>query len=109
MSLYTLYHATDFFQAMREPETLRFPLDYTKMATVEAFDMEDVYRITQNQTTNWQVYATQLFVPGTGARSTSVGDVIVDPNGVAWRIASLGFERIDPLTNALIERFQEEP
>lgn len=67
--------------------------DYVPVATVEAATLEGVYRLTNNITTPWSENAGVL-PAAPRLRSTSVGDVIVDPEGVAHGVDTGGFARL---------------
>lgn len=84
-----MYHITDtvlslFTQAgLSMPE---FPDHYTHVATIEAQEPEEVYRSMQDRPPQADRVA---------GRSTSIGDVIVAPGEVAWRVEPSGFSRLD--------------
>jgi hypothetical protein len=70
-----------------------FPGTYTHVASVDACTLEDVFAFTQDS--NWQgERCVELVVDD--MRSTMPGDVIVGPDGQAYRVECLGFSKIKP-------------
>lgn len=97
---YEVWHARDLFAAgaigrvMGMPPQ-EFPDDYEKVADVLARDLDQVFALTNHTDTSWQDN------PGVStnvaeARSTSDGDVIVDPEGRPHRVEPTGFEQLVP-------------
>jgi len=62
-------------------------LERTKMGSVEAENLEDAFRLSQNGVSDqWEKFV---------ARSCSVGDVIEAPGGSFHFVAGIGFETIE--------------
>lgn len=70
-----------------------FPEEYELVAEVDAADMSDVYRLTNNIEDAWTRNA-EVKATGSEFRSTSCGDVVVTPDGKSLRCASVGWEEI---------------
>jgi hypothetical protein len=88
--------------------------DFTEVATVEAGNLDEAYALTQHLARPWTdgprvtltpEDAAKLAIAKAGTpeinssvflriRSTSVGDILVDADGVAYGVAAVGFERI---------------
>lgn len=70
---------------------------YTKVATVEAKDLDDVYHQSQNIESSWLQnpnVSSQL----TQCRSTSVGDIIFShEENQNYMVMNIGFEKVDVL------------
>jgi hypothetical protein len=66
--------------------------NYRKVATFTGHRPEDVFRLTQNIDDSWAETAIPGMVPVSDnpARSTSVGDVIIDDSGRHLAFASVG-------------------
>ena len=92
---YEVWHA-DMARRAGEPP-LDFPEAYTRQARVEAKALEEAARLTTHIDRPWQEN------PGVegmdGARSTTIGDVIVDPSGQPHLLEGDGFRAIgdDPI------------
>ena len=71
-----------------------FPESYTKIAEVECDALDDVFEATNHIDRNWlhnpEVKASYVL----RARSTSVGDVVVTPEGKKMYCASVGWEEL---------------
>lgn len=65
---------------------------YRKVAEIEGHDISDVFRLTQNIDESWaeQNHPGVLPIGNSPARSTSVGDVIIDDDGLVHAVASIG-------------------
>ena len=74
----------------------KYPSDYKQVAIVEAEDIEEVFRITNHIDDNWENNPEVLEVIGNGHRSTSVGDIVVDENGVVNRCEIVGWVKVPP-------------
>jgi hypothetical protein len=72
-----------------------FPADYRHTINVSANSLKATYESTRFGAW-WEDH--EVDVVGNGARSTRVGDVVVDPEGKAYRIHDNGFKAIDPAT-----------
>ena len=88
--------------------------DFRQVATVEAGNLDEAYALTQHLARPWTDGprvtlsaddAARLAIARAGSpeinssvllriRSTSVGDILVDSDGVAHGVAAVGFERI---------------
>ncbi len=73
-------------------------LKYRRVAHVAACDMNDAFRRTNHIYSDWTEGSgvTMLYEPpgGQTVRSTSIGDVIVDADSVAWGVAVVGFYKL---------------
>jgi len=91
---FTVYHAKNptFGFGKEQP----FPEAYKKVALVEADSIDDVFRITNHIDSDWrdnpEVKEHNLFEKD---RSTSVGDVVVDENGVRFYCAPVGWTEME--------------
>ncbi len=96
--IHQVWHANNLFAAshlgslfgIREPE---FPTEYQLVAHVHAGDLEQVFALTNHGDQDWAKNDGVQSVAD-DARSTSVGDVIVDPEGRPHRVEPMGFEEI---------------
>ena len=69
-----------------------FPDDYTLVAEVPTDELEDVYRLTNSVESSWTINK-ELEVFGHSHRSTSVGDIVENDNGV-FMVDIVGFKQI---------------
>ena len=95
--IYTVYHCTDL-RAMSNPVLgKRLWTDhrdhYRKVAEVEAPSLDEVFRLTNHITGNWQDNADVKALVDGPVRSTSVGDVLVQGED-AWLVEPFGFTAI---------------
>ena len=91
---YEVYHSinpTFFCDGSR-----KYPEDYKKVAIVECNDLEDVFRLTNHIDEDWTTNPEIIETFGDRFRSTSVGDVVVDANGVVNRCDMIGWVVIPP-------------
>lgn len=66
---------------------------YNLVAHVQTTDTEKAFRLTNHIDADWKT--NHGVSPASGPqRSTSVGDLIVDNNGVAWLVCGIGFEAL---------------
>lgn len=86
--------------AHSEPERLKYPQDYTLMAEVPydnnenvEFNLENAYRLTNSINESWYTN-TDLVVHEKG-RSTSVGDIVVTPDGDVWKLTHNGYKFVE--------------
>jgi hypothetical protein len=93
MPTYTVYHAHDLFAAYQHAST-HGPLErehYHPVASVEAESLEAVFQLTNSIEHPWWYHRAVTPVPGAvPARSTSVGDVVVQGRKV-WIVDRFGF------------------
>ena len=88
---YKVYHANPMKSMFdKTPETFN-PEGYDMVAEVECIDEEDVFRATNHIDSDWTKNPEVISVTGR-CRSTSVGDVVVDEDGVALYCAGCGWE-----------------
>jgi len=79
----------------------RFPADYTLVALVEANDVESAFHFTNHTDRDWTTNPGVTMKVTGGARSTSVGDVVVrvdEARGAvdAFRCDSVGWTLLRP-------------
>ena len=67
--------------------------NYEIVAKVECEDLEHVFGVTNHISHDWTLNKEVLFCNAT-CRSTSVGDVVVDPDNKAFRVLGCGFGEI---------------
>lgn len=79
-----------FYQAAKDAGKL------THVASIRAAGLSDVFRLSNTVEMPWCEAADIAMHVAGGARSTSVGDLVVT-GGVAHRVASLGFEPVEGL------------
>lgn len=65
-------------------------IPFTKVAEVEATDLDDAWEKSQNGISEEETTYEKL-----GVRSTSVGDIIREPDGTYQFIESIGFKNLD--------------
>lgn len=70
--------------------------DYEHVATVNCQDLEHVWGVTNHVSHDWTTNKEVIWKKGSGAntRSTSVGDVVVAPDNIAFRVLGCGFGEI---------------
>lgn len=95
MKQFSVYHSK--VGRFGEREVIGFPMVHEKVAIVRCHAMEETFQLTNSICTPWfegpQVTLVGAAVNRGGARSTSVGDVIVDDsNGDAYGVMGIGFE-----------------
>jgi hypothetical protein len=98
----------DVFHAKRDRATFmghnhpNFPEDYDQVATVMSETLGDVFRITNHIDHAWYDNV-EVVVANREARSTSVGDVVLEVEGGAYyRVEMVGWKKIGfkhPLNN----------
>ena len=69
--------------------------NYEYQATVEAPYVDSAYEISQNVEKSWLLDRDVSDVSVPRARSTSVGDILVDERGTIYIVASFGFTEIE--------------
>ena len=78
-------------------------LNFTAVAEVQAETLEEVFERTQHIRSDWA--QNEGVRPLTeGRRSTSVGDVVIAPDGVAYRCDPVGWSRIPEKLVPLVQR-----
>ena len=104
---YQVWHITDYARALlnwfRDAGDSVFPEAYTRVATVEADSLDQVFALTNHGEKPWQE---NPGVVGTDARSTSVGDVIVDPRGRPYRVENTGFREMPSRNESPLDRIE---
>lgn|GEM_PF-4645804 len=78
-------------------EPVAFPGDYRYTATIEADSLRGAFSVTQNGDDLWIGYPSTLTAAPhaeQGARSFSVGDVLIDEHGHIIRCAPVGWDDI---------------
>lgn len=104
MPTFHVYHADvpnfDYgFSPEAEASVKKFPVGYTKVATVKADHVEDAYAATNSIHRPWiqnpdvTVVDPNIPVRG-GCRSTSVGDIISEEDHVPMVVSFVGFELV---------------
>jgi hypothetical protein len=98
---YQVWRADDFAGMMlSELERQPYVRGHTHVANVQAASPDDAFWLTNYLQSPWeQNQGVQALVDDPG--STSVGDVIVEPKGVAYRAEDDGFAKIDPAASHL--------
>ncbi len=104
---YQVWHISDYGRALldwhRDAGDAAFPGAYTRVATVEADSLDQVFALTNHGENSWQE---NPGVVGIGTRSTSVGDVIVDPLGRPYRVENTGFSEVPSPDETPLERIE---
>lgn len=91
MKKFIVYHNKNLGNLMRENPNLKFPENYTKIAVVEADNLDMVFQLTNHIHNHWQENPECIMVTER-ARSTSVGDVIQDfSENRFWLVAPIGW------------------
>jgi hypothetical protein len=89
-------------------EAIDFPERFTRVATVRAENLVDALRLTQRGDRPWQENV-GVFAKPDVARSTTVGDVILDDQATAYRVKADGFEASHVhLRNARYDEFDRK-
>lgn len=92
MSNTKVYHAinpTFGFGATKH----KFPEDFKFVAEINSDNLDDIYNRTQNAFDSW-VKGDGVISIEDSARSTSIGDVIVLPNGKRYECKEIGWGEI---------------
>jgi len=71
-----------------------FPTAYEKVAEVDCKDLEHAFEVTNHIDHDWATNSEVTKRAKKPLRSTSVGDVLVDENGVKMMVAPVGWEEI---------------
>ncbi len=104
---YQVWHITNYARALlnwfRDAGDSVFPEAYTRVATVEADSLDQVFALTNHGEKPWQE---NPGVVGTDARSTSVGDVIVDLRGRPYRVENTGFRELPSRNESPVGRIE---
>jgi len=58
-----------------------------------AEELDDVFRLTNHIEEDWRNNK-EIKITPEARRSTSVGDIVIDPNGAVWRCMSCGWEQV---------------
>ena len=92
-SKFAVYHAINptFGFSKTQP---KFPEDFKKVAIVECYNMEDVFRVTNHIDESWTKNPEVLEVIGVGNRSTSVGDIVIDSDNRKFYCEITGWQEI---------------
>ena len=88
-----VYHAVPFRPWLFGDSRALFPEDYQLVAEVKTDDVDDAYYSTNDLGNDWWLNegVTAHVVP---CRSTSIGDVLVLPDGKRFRVHPRGFRRL---------------
>lgn len=70
------------------------PMNYNVVAVVDTDDLEEAFRLTNSIDCPWQENS-GVDSMLESARSTSVGDVMVDDNDKVWLVAGMGFTEVE--------------
>ena len=83
-----------------DKDVFEFPVAYVHVATVKTDCKEVAYQLT-NSIDNfwWENEGVTSHFDGTGCRSTSVGDVVICPDGVTYRCAGIGWKVVTQTSN----------
>jgi hypothetical protein len=81
--------------------------EYEEVAEVDTHDKETAFRLTNHIESDWQLND-GVTAKTNKARSTSVGDLMIDDDGDRWIVAPVGFKRLDPI-NADVWRDETMP
>ena len=71
-----------------------FPDDYERVAIVIAADLGELFYLTNHVDSNWTEGGAVHRLFNKKARSTSVSDVVIDPDGNRLRCESVGWKEI---------------
>ena len=93
MARFTVYHAKNPTFGFPGAPAPTWPQDFACVARVEADDLEATYRLTNSIQGYWGDHR-GVQTMGGPHRSTSVGDVVVAPDGTTWQCATAGWERV---------------
>ena len=92
---FTIFHAIHpTFSTVEKP---KFPSDeFRKVVEIEVDNLEDVFRLSQHVSHDWTTNIQVVWRYGTGAntRSTSVGDIVVDENNIAYLCESFCWSKL---------------
>lgn len=106
MPLFRIFHSDNFPMVTTQLLQLGIELpaeagqiniaQYSFVGSVRAKSLEEAYFLTQNLFDSWCKGSEVTMAAGKeqGARSTSCGDLIVDPDNAAWLVCVIGFDRI---------------
>jgi hypothetical protein len=100
-----VWHVIDLFAHGYNAENAVFPRDYVRVAVAHCDTVEAAYRLTNSIDCGWwdnemvdthfSACTFRTIGEVTGTRSTSVGDVVQDPQGRLWRCASMGWTQFE--------------
>ena len=88
-----VYHAVPLGPRLAGDPWAWFPEDYQLVAEVDTDDVDEAYYLTNDLGKDWWLNegVTAHLVP---CRSTSVGDVLVRPDGKVFTVSRLGYRRL---------------
>ena len=88
-----VYHVID--ATFSDRDVFEFPQSYAHVATVKTDCKEMAYRLTNTIDKYWwKNDGVTSHFDGEGCRSTSVGDVVICPDGITYRCAGMGWKVI---------------
>jgi len=73
----------------------KFPDEYSKVAAVRACNLEEIFRLTNHIEQDWTENDEIEWSRDSDCRSTSVGDIVIDPNGDIYYCKNFGWEKIN--------------
>lgn len=87
-----------------------WPQDFTPVAELATDDLDEIFRLTNSIGQPWtQNTGVRCLLPN--ARSTSVGDMVVDSKGKVWLCCLIGWKELGPANKPILiqpKDFQEE-
>jgi NAD+ synthase (glutamine-hydrolysing) len=90
-----VFFSRDFREALLSEEPLPFSdKHYTHAADVALDDREQVFAYLQNVHDPWTAKPKVAWSAGEEMRSMSIGDVVVEPDGRAWRCVDMGWDEV---------------
>lgn len=87
-----VWHAQERGVRFFEHDGSTFPADFIHVATVRTENLGEAFQLTNHIDAPWFDNADAFRFAQKGARSTSVGDVLVNEAGERWLVAGVGFK-----------------
>ena len=100
MPLFQVFHhdvEKDRLNSFSEDVFAKWPLHYRRVAVVEAPELGAVFELTNHIHDNWTKGPAVATLDEPRARSTSVGDVVIDADDKVYGVAGIGFTPLGTL------------
>lgn len=104
--IYKVYHAKE--PNFRDTIAPDYPSNFEHIADVESDSLGQVFPITNHIDHDWTENKGVTVVPGKRYRSTSIGDVVVDPDGTPNFCAATGWWKMIQVDGKWVIKEEEQ-
>ena len=104
--IYKVYHAKE--PNFRDDIPPDYPANFEHIADVESESLAQVFPLTNHIDHDWTENKEVTVVPGKRYRSTSVGDIVIDPDGVPNLCVSVGWAKMAEIDGKWIVEEKED-